>query len=148
MPSKDAATVTVKGKEYDVNADFTWRELATVEELAGQPLGARGAMDSALVGGAFIFVVLKRDDPTLEWGAFLDSPVSDVVEDEEADGEEAMASASALLPRLPRSPPPLDPELARHYGIKPWEMDLLTPLEERSIHRHRDAMREAADGNT
>jgi hypothetical protein len=142
MPSKDAATVTVKGKEYDVNADFTWRELATVEELAGQPLGAPGAMNSALVGGAFIFVVLKRDDPTLEWQAFLDSPVSDVATDEDE------ARRSALLPGLPRSPPPLDPELARHYGIKPWEMDLLTPLEERSIHRHRDAMREAADGNT
>jgi hypothetical protein len=94
MANKDAATVTVKGKEYDVNADFTWRELATIEELAGQPLGAPGAMSSALVGGAFIFVVLKRDDPTLEWQAFLDSPVSDVATDGEDEEKRPPTKAS------------------------------------------------------
>jgi hypothetical protein len=87
MPNKDAATITVKGKEYDVNSDFSWRELATAEELAGQPLGAPGAFQSALVGAAFIFIVLKREDPALEWQTFLDTPVSDVAaEPEEAEG--------------------------------------------------------------
>jgi hypothetical protein len=104
MPSKDAATVTVKGKEYDVNADFTWRELATIEELAGQPLGAPGAMNSALVGGAFIFVVLKRDDPTLEWQAFLDSPVSDIGTDEDEAEEKRPPTRASKKPAAAGTP--------------------------------------------
>jgi hypothetical protein len=65
-----------------------------IEELSGQPLGAPGAMNSALVGGAFIFVVLKRDDPALEWQSFLDSPVSDVATDEEDEGKRPPTKAS------------------------------------------------------
>jgi hypothetical protein len=87
MAKKDAATINVKGKDYDVNADFSWRELATVEDLAGQPLGAPGALHATLVGAAFIFVVLKREDKTLEWDAFLDSPVSDIGADDDVDDE-------------------------------------------------------------
>jgi hypothetical protein len=69
-------TIDVEGKTYDVEKDFTWRELLTVEELGGVPLGRPGAFESMAVGGAFVFVVLKRSQPELTWEAFLDRNVT------------------------------------------------------------------------
>lgn len=85
MATKPAGpTIKVKGKAYDVNKDFTWRELITVEELGGVPLGTDGALDSMAVGGAFVFVILKREQPDLTWDAFLDEAISDVAEEKPA----------------------------------------------------------------
>jgi hypothetical protein len=61
-------SIRIGSKDYDVNKDFTWRELLTVEELGGVPLARDGAFESFSVLGAFVFVVLKRDDPTLDVG--------------------------------------------------------------------------------
>jgi hypothetical protein len=33
------AVLTIQGKQYDVEKDFTWAELMLVEELGGVPLG-------------------------------------------------------------------------------------------------------------
>lgn len=74
----DGGQITVKGKSYDINKDFSWRELITVEELAGIPLATNGALDHFIVGAAFVFVVMKREDKTLEWDGFLDRPISEI----------------------------------------------------------------------
>lgn len=75
-------TIKIKGKEYDVERDFTWRELLTVEELAGVPLGQAGALNSMGVCGAFFFVVLKREDQSLTWEGFLDGQVGEFTEED------------------------------------------------------------------
>lgn len=81
--------ITVKGKSYDVNRDFSWRELITVEELSGVPLAADGSLDHFIVGAAFVFVVMKREDKSLEWEGFLDRPVAEVegAADDENEGK-------------------------------------------------------------
>jgi hypothetical protein len=99
MPSKPVGpTIKVKGKSYDINKDFTWRELLTVEELAGLPLGSSGALDSMAVVGAFVFVVMKRDEPALMWEGFLDGGPDDIEDPEEekpARARPTRAKASA-----------------------------------------------------
>jgi hypothetical protein len=45
MPQQ-GPTIRIGAKEYDVNRDFTWRELLTVEELGGQPLARDDAFES------------------------------------------------------------------------------------------------------
>jgi hypothetical protein len=79
--TQDTSQINVKGKSYDINKDFSWRELITVEELAGVPLAADGALDRFIVGAAFVFVVMKREDKTLEWDGFLDRPISEITGD-------------------------------------------------------------------
>jgi hypothetical protein len=79
------ATLTIGGKDYDVEKDFTWEEILLVEELSGVPLGRRGAFDSMGVVGGFVFVIQKRADPALSWEKF----VSGSMELPEADGDEA-----------------------------------------------------------
>lgn len=73
---RTAPTIEVKGREYDLEKDFTWKELMLAEELSGTPLGRADALDSMAVGAAFIFVILKRTDTELTWEAFVDSPVA------------------------------------------------------------------------
>jgi hypothetical protein len=58
-------SIRIGSKSYDVNKDFTWRELITVEELGGVPLARDGAFEAFSVLGAFVFVLLKRDDESL-----------------------------------------------------------------------------------
>ena len=80
----DGPTIKVKGREYNVNKDFTWRELMTVEELSGFPLGRPDSFESTAVAAAIIFVVLKRDEKELTWEAFLDGSIEDLEADEPA----------------------------------------------------------------
>jgi hypothetical protein len=68
------ASVEVHGKNYDIDRDFEWRELITIEELAGIPLGRPGSLEYAVVGAALIFVVMKREDESLTWEEFLKTP--------------------------------------------------------------------------
>ena len=75
-------TVRIGGKEYDVNRDFTWRELLTVEELGGVPLARDEAYETFAVMAAFVFVVMKREDAALMWEGFLDGNISDIIGDE------------------------------------------------------------------
>lgn len=75
-------TITIRGKDYDLNRDFSWRELITIEDLSGVPLGHDGAFESLTVLGACVFVVLKRDDEKLKWEGFLDGNIDDITEDE------------------------------------------------------------------
>jgi hypothetical protein len=37
--AQSGPTIKIGEKDYDVNRDFSWRELLTVEELGGVPLG-------------------------------------------------------------------------------------------------------------
>jgi hypothetical protein len=74
--------VRIGGKEFDVNRDFTWRELLTVEELGGVPLARDEAYETFAVMAAFVFVVMKRDDESLMWEGFLDGSISDIIGDE------------------------------------------------------------------
>lgn len=83
---RSAPSITVKGREYDLEKDFTWKELMLAEELAGTPLGRDDALETMAVGAAFIFVILKRTEPALTWEQFLDSPVSDSSEDGDGPG--------------------------------------------------------------
>lgn len=94
MATKSDATITVKGKEYDVNQDFSWKELMLVEELAGMPLGSRDAFLATSTGAAFIFVILKRTDNQLTWEQFLESPVGDL--------EETVSEEDEAVPTKPR----------------------------------------------
>jgi hypothetical protein len=82
-------TIRIGGKEYDVNRDFTWRELLTVEELSGQPLARDAAFQSFAVLGAFVFVVMKREDASLAWEGFLDGNISDLIDEPEDDPKPA-----------------------------------------------------------
>ena len=75
-------TIRIGGKEYDVNRDFTWRELLTVEELGGVPLARDEAFESFGVIAAFVFVVMKREDQTLMWEGFLDGNIEDLAPEE------------------------------------------------------------------
>jgi len=81
--------VKVKGREYSIENDLTWRELITVEELSGTSLGADGALDSMTVSAALIFVILKREDKALTWDGFMDQSIGDLETsegDDTADG--------------------------------------------------------------
>jgi hypothetical protein len=93
MPQQ-GPTIRIGAKEYDVNRDFTWRELLTVEELGGQPLARDDAFESFGVIAAFVFVIQKRDDPTLAWEGFLDGNITDIVGGDEPD-EAAKPAAKA-----------------------------------------------------
>lgn len=75
--------VRIGGKEYDVNRDFTWRELLTVEELGGVPLARDEAYETFAVMAAFVFVVMKREDESLMWEGFLDGSISDIIGDDD-----------------------------------------------------------------
>jgi hypothetical protein len=78
-------TIKIGEKDYDVNRDFSWRELLTVEELGGVPLGRDGSFESMSVMAAFVFVVLKRDDVTLEWAGFLDRNIEELFGSDDED---------------------------------------------------------------
>ena len=95
MPQQ-GPTIRIGAKEYDVNRDFTWRELLTVEELSGQPLARDDAFESFGVIAAFVFVIQKRDDPALAWEGFLDGNISDITGD---DGEADAVKKPAAKPR-------------------------------------------------
>lgn len=102
MPQANGPTIKIGKKEYDVNRDFTWRELLTVEELGGVPLARDEAFDHMSVMAAFVFVVLKRDDETLEWAGFMDRNINDLID--EADGEDADDAAPAPKAAVKRRP--------------------------------------------
>jgi hypothetical protein len=74
------ATLTIGGKDYDVEKDFTWAELMLVEELGGVPLGKEDAFESMAVIAAFVFSIQKREDDALTWEAFVKTPID--VQDE------------------------------------------------------------------
>lgn len=96
MAAKDQAqTITVQGKTYDVNKDFTWAELMAVEEFAGTGLAADGAFDSVAVAAGFIFVILRRENKTLTKDEFLASAVSDF------DQDDAPANGNGGKPKRP-----------------------------------------------
>lgn len=90
--------VRIGGTEYDVNRDFTWRELLTVEELGGVPLARDEAYETFGVMAAFVFVVAKRDDASLSWEKFLDGNISDVI------GDEPEAESKPAAKRRPTKP--------------------------------------------
>jgi len=39
------------------------------------------------------------------------------------------------------------PELARHYGVRPWEMHRVTPREVDAMRRHHEQMRREQEEN-
>jgi hypothetical protein len=90
--------VRIGGKEYDVNRDFTWRELLTVEELGGVPLARDEAYETFGVMAAFVFVVMRREDDKLTWEQFLDGNISDVT------GEDPQPEAKPAAKRRPTKP--------------------------------------------
>jgi hypothetical protein len=69
------AVLTIQGKQYDVEKDFTWAELMLVEELGGVPLGRDDAFESMSVIAAFVFAIQKREDDALTWEAFVKQPI-------------------------------------------------------------------------
>jgi hypothetical protein len=69
------AVLTIQGKQYDVEKDFTWAELMLVEELGGVPLGRDDAFESMAVIAAFVFSIQKREDDALTWEAFVKQPI-------------------------------------------------------------------------
>jgi hypothetical protein len=69
------AVLTIQGKKYDVEKDFTWAELMLVEELGGVPLGRDDAFESMAVIAAFVFAIQKREDDALTWEAFVKQPI-------------------------------------------------------------------------
>jgi hypothetical protein len=79
------AVLTIQGRQYDVEKDFTWEELMLVEQQSGVPLGRDNAFESMTVVAAFVFVILKRDDEGLTWEAFVKQPID--VTDETAEQE-------------------------------------------------------------
>ena len=100
MPQQ-GPTIRIGAKEYDVNRDFTWRELLTVEELGGQPLANDKAFESFGVIAAFVFVIQKRDDPTLAWEGFLDGNISDITGDDEPEQDAKKKAAAKPRPTKP-----------------------------------------------
>lgn len=82
-----ATVLTIQGKDYDVDRDFTWEEIMLVEELAGVPLGRQGAFESMAVIGGFVFAIQKRADETLTWEQFVKQPL------EVTDGDEKPEAA-------------------------------------------------------
>lgn len=69
------AVLTIQGKDYDVEKDFTWAELMLVEELGGVPLGADDAFERMTVIAAFVFAIQKREDDALTWESFVKTPI-------------------------------------------------------------------------
>lgn len=80
------AVLTIQGKQYDVEKDFTWAELMLAEELSGVGLAKDDAFESMAVIAGFVFVILKRDDDALTWEAFVKQPI-DVKDETEAEAE-------------------------------------------------------------
>lgn len=98
-------TIRIGAQEYDVNRDFTWRELLTVEELSGQPLANDKSFESFSVIAAFVFVIQKREEPSLAWEGFLDGNISDITSGDEPDddADEAGAKKPKAKPRPTKS---------------------------------------------
>lgn len=69
------AVLTIQGKDYDVEKDFTWAEIMLAEELGGVPLGADDAFERMTVIAAFVFAIQKREDEALTWEAFVKTPI-------------------------------------------------------------------------
>lgn len=70
-----AVTVTIYGKEYDTEKDFSWAELMLIEEIGGQPLGDERSWQSMAVLAATVFTLLKREDAVLTWEKFVEMPM-------------------------------------------------------------------------
>lgn len=96
-------TIRIGAEEYDVNRDFTWRELLTVEELAGYPLAEEKSFNHMAVIGAFVFVIQKRDDASLMWEGFLDSSILDITGDDDAGDDAQSAPKAKAKPRPTKS---------------------------------------------
>jgi hypothetical protein len=88
------AVLTIQGKQYDVEKDFTWAELMLVEELGGVPLGRDDAFESMAVIAAFVFSIQKRDDDALTWEAFVKQPI-DVKDETETEAKPRPTRAKA-----------------------------------------------------
>ena len=84
--------LTIKGKPYDIDKDFTWSELMLVEELGGVPLGREGALESMATIAGLVFVVMKRDEAALTWDEFVKQPI-DVTDEGDASAQDAKAGA-------------------------------------------------------
>jgi hypothetical protein len=78
--------LTIQGKKYDVEKDFTWAELMLVEELSGVALGADDAFERMTVIGALVFAIQKREDESLTWEAFVRTPI-DIQGEDEPEGK-------------------------------------------------------------
>lgn len=96
----DGPKIRIGAKSYDVNSDFSWRELLTVEELAGQPIARDEAFESFGVIAAFVFVLQKRDDASLRWEDFLNGSIEDVTGEDEPE-DEAKKPAAKRRPTKP-----------------------------------------------
>jgi hypothetical protein len=120
------AVLTIQGKQYDVEKDFTWAELMLVEEL-GPAFRSAGMMRSnrMTVIAAFVFSIQKRDDDALTWEAFVKQPI-DVKDETDGGGEATPYQGEGRLEHPRRRWKPWMP-------VRPWEMDRLTPDEEAQI---------------
>lgn len=87
--------ITIQGKKYDVEKDFTWEELMLVEQQGGVPLGRDDAFESMSVIGAFVFVVLKRENEALTWTEFVKQPIAVSSGDEEPEKKPRPTRAKA-----------------------------------------------------
>ena len=93
-------TISYGGKEYDVNRDFSWGELLTVERLGGVPLARDDAFDSLSTMAAFVFVLKRRDDKSIEWESFLLGNISDLLGgDDEPEPEPKKPAAKKRPPK-------------------------------------------------
>lgn len=82
------AVLTIQGKTYDVEKDFTWEELLLAEQQSGVPIARDDAFESMAVIAAFVFVVLKRSEPELTWTDFVKRPI-DVTQPDETQEPKA-----------------------------------------------------------
>lgn len=90
------AVLTIRGKKYDVEKDFTWAELMLVEQQSSVPLGRDDAFESMTVVAAFVFVILKRENESLTWEEFVNQPIDfSQAEEPEAKPRPTKAKAAA-----------------------------------------------------
>lgn len=85
-----------QGEMYEMlNQDkLTWVEMSVIEDKAGittEELAAPEYRGRALVTAAFAWASIKRQNPTVTWEEFINSPMSAMVFEEEPEEQEAPA---------------------------------------------------------
>lgn len=67
MSENDAGKVKIDGKLYDLPDDYTLREGMIFERMTGKTL-AEADLTSATALAALVYLILRREDPSVEEG--------------------------------------------------------------------------------